>query len=792
MATIYGREGNSPQPGLGDYLGILRRRRWAIFLIAPLVPLAVLGVSLWMTPVYEATVTLQITDPQSAPLFKELEVLSPRPDFLASEIEFLKSRTVAEDVVRQLRLDRKVEAAAGAASVIAGPIEVEGWVQPGTYTLRFTDAEGSFEALDPDGRRLGVGKRGAPFKAGGLSFTPAEGQAKKGDEVRISLRDFQEAVGGLQGRTKVAPVRNTNVVHVKIRVQDPKEAAETANAIAENYIKSTVKRRAQQALSTREFVQRQLEPQREELRRSEEALSRYKTEKGVLTVSEEGDRVLRQVTSVEVERAKVQSQRQAAEAILGRLQSGRQNSSRPLVISAGDLPFPVLTDLAQRLTQMELELAGLRQAYTERHPSVQYLEAKIQEAGTRLNQEAHAAVNSLRERERAMAGILRQYEGEMKGLPQAELGLVGLLRTARVNQELYTFMLQKQEEARIAEASTIGSARVIDSAIPPKRPVIPRTGLNLLLGGIMGLVLGVGLALLQERLDRSVRSVRELEERANLPVFGVIPQIPNGVPNGHLHRTGSPDPLFLITQIGPRAPALEAYRSLRTNIQFAAVEDAPRSFLLTSSGPGEGKSLTVANLAIALAQMRGRVLLVDSDLRRPVLHHLFGVPRETGLTDVLVGSLAWREAVCATGVPNLDLLPSGHLPPNPPDLLGSTRMKSLIQEATAQYDMVLLDSPPALPFADASTLASIVDGVFLLVRVGVTTPEAVLRTKSMLEAVRGRILGAVLNGASLEEGFGLSRYYSYHLYNYYHPESEQRKDGWERWVQRVRRGVKRG
>jgi capsular exopolysaccharide synthesis family protein len=266
----------------------------------------------------------------------------------------------------------------------------------------------------------------------------------------------------------------------------------------------------------------------------------------------------------------------------------------------------------------------------------------------------------------------------------------------------------------------------------------------------------MGLAFVRERMDRSVRSVDDLEKLLGLPVFGTIPAI---APKGKRTRQSvSP----LLVRIEQRSAALEAFRTLRTNIQFALPEVQAKCFLLTSPGPGEGKSLTCANLAIALAQMGGRIILMDADLRKPVLHRHFRVPQEAGLSNLLAGQIEWRSAVRPTRVENLDVLPAGLIPPNPPEILGSNRMKLLVQELVRHYDVILLDSPPVLLFTDASVLGSMVDGVFLVAKAGVTTPEAILRTKGLLQAGSARVLGSILIAARREHSYhshGYSRYY---------------------------------
>ncbi|MAG92448.1 MAG: hypothetical protein CMJ48_01675, partial [Planctomycetaceae bacterium] len=378
--------------------------------------------------------------------------------------------------------------------------------------------------------------------------------------------------------------------------------------------------------------------------------------------------------------------------------------------------------------------------------------------------------------------------------------LVGLLRKSEVNQDLYTRLLQKYEEARIAEAAEVGTAQLVDPALPPGGPFRPNTSVNVFLGALLGLVLGIAQAFLLEHIDNSVHSVRELEKAMGLPTFGLIPQIPEKPGSGpSLAERGRrkrvrPDRLISSMELG--SIAMEAYRCLRTNIQFAAPDTKTPCYLVTSAGPGEGKSLTTSNLAIAIAQLGRRVVLVDADMRRPVLHGLFGVERGPGLSEILVGNATWQENLRSTSVEGLHVLPAGQSPPNPAELLASERTRTLIRELSDNFDLVLVDSPPALPLTDASVLSTEVNGVFLVVRAGMASLEAARRAKASLQNVGARLLGVIFNGACVQEGLGLPGHYRYsysHYSHYYHETDDDGEEstefGWRRWLLKCRRAL---
>jgi len=319
----------------------------------------------------------------------------------------------------------------------------------------------------------------------------------------------------------------------------------------------------------------------------------------------------------------------------------------------------------------------------------------------------------------------------------------------------------------------------LDKAIEPLFPVKPNKKLNLLLGALIGLGLGVAITFLKEYFDDSLKSPDEIEN-LGFNLLAAIPKIEledvekKAQKKWELTDAGEAKQIEsrLITHFDPRSPVSEAYRTLRTNLQFSKIEGSIKAILVTSSGPKEGKSTSIANLAITLAQMGSKVVLIDTDLRRPVIHSIFGHKKEEGLTNYIMDQIPLENAIKDTMVDNLKIITSGILPPNPSELLGSTKMEDLIAKLKEKYDLILFDSPPVIAVTDAAVLSTKVDCVFLVVSSGQTNKDAIVRATTLLENVKARILGAVLNNVDYENNYG-SSYYQY--YHYYYGAQSKRK-----------------
>ncbi len=324
-----------------------------------------------------------------------------------------------------------------------------------------------------------------------------------------------------------------------------------------------------------------------------------------------------------------------------------------------------------------------------------------------------------------------------------------------------TYLLQSYENIRLAEAQSTSNIVVVEPATLPISPVRPRVVQNTLLGALLGLMLSIGLVFLIEYLDDRIRSPEQIDKVLKLPVVGLIAKMGNGY-----HGTGKRQ---LIALREPRSPVVEAFRSLRTNIQFAGVDQPIRTLLVTSAGPSEGKTTVAANLAVVMAQAGHKVALIDCDLRRPTLHTQFNQVNRAGLTDVILRDPGqWSDLTLPSGVPNLSLLLSGLLPPNPSELLGSKRMHQLVDYLHQCNDVVIIDAPPLLPVTDALVLAPLTDGVLMVVDFGGTRIGEAIQGKAQLDQSGARILGVVMN--KIPTG---RRGYAYHYRHYYANEGKR-------------------
>jgi len=478
------------------------------------------------------------------------------------------------------------------------------------------------------------------------------------------------------------------------------------------YSTQNLQRRTGQAFSTREFLEKQLATLQEELQTSELALQQYKTSTGIITLADEVQASLRRLTQVAMERATVEADLGEAQSVLNLLHDRESTSGAGLMISTSGMSNLLIVELSKQLTSLEIDRSSLEKVFTARHPTVIAIRTQIEEARRRLIGEVEGAVLGLRERERALTATAESYEKNLRDLPEAELTLVGLLRTSEVNESIYTFLLEKYEEARIVEASELGNVYVIDPAIPPTAPFRPRKKLNTVFGAIFGLMIGIGMAFLLESLDNSINTAEDIESALGLPVFGVIPKMThNGLGKTIISVSTSRDDAgtLLIRAKEPGFMAIEAYRSLRTNLQYAEPDRRAKAVLVSSAMPQEGKTTTVTNLAIALAHTESQVLLIGGDLRKPEIYTAFGTPQEPGLTEILTGTIDWRSTIQPSGFEGLMLIPSGRIPPNPVDILSSKRLPTFLEAIKAEFDIILFDSPPVLGFADAAILGNKLD-----------------------------------------------------------------------------------
>ncbi|MCC7431512.1 polysaccharide biosynthesis tyrosine autokinase [bacterium] len=643
----------------------------------------------------------------------------------------------------------------------------------------------------------------------------------------------RQIVEELKSSVSLKSQKESDIIEIVVRGSSPFEVTLVANTIAEKYKSNNIFYSRNEVSAVKKFIEASLQRIQTDLRNSEELLKQFKETENVIVLDKEVESLVEQLAEFEVLEINAQTSYLATQKRLDVLKSQLDKTKINLVDIMANASTPKITGLREEMIGLDKVIANyIASGIDKTHERIADLKKKRDFIRKDLITETKKFVTSelapqdplvysqelvekvlelevLSESEKATADAFRDvvqtYSQKLQNLPEKSLQFIRLQRNTQVDEKIYLLMQEKYQEIRIQEYSQTGNVRIVEEALEPKDPVSPNKRLNILLGTIIGLVFGIGIILLLEYLDDSIKTVQDLE-RMNINVLGAIPIIEterklkdarvetiminsNVSPNKeNINQTPRRVETRLITYLNPRSPISESYRIARTNLQFLIPEKGKsRAVIITSSNPGEGKSTTVANMAITNAQAGLRTLLIDTDLRRPVLHTVFGFKKDIGLTSILSGRVSLSEAVLDTGIENLHLLVSGALPPNPSELLGSARMEELIREMREKYDIVLFDSPPTIAVTDASVLGAKVDGCVIIVYSGNTTFESLKRAKQLLTKVGVNVVGSVLNNVDIRSHYGSYSYY--YQYYYYYSGDKKIKD---RKSQKKRSGYKYG
>lgn len=737
---------------LSDYLTVLLRRRRTFIIAFLAVFIGVVLYTFIMTPVYEATATLYIKDESGrSNKMGELGLLA-NSNPISAEVEIVKSRTIAENVVRRLHLDWSVKPESN--TTLIKLLEFSSTDAKPSYQLHLKDSA-SYTLTDDKGRELGKGVIGQLLQTTSVSLLVAEFTGKPGDVCKLSIRPFNGVVGGLRGATKVSELgKNTNIIRIAYQNTNPLRAREVVNSLVQAYLDQTVAFKSEEASRTVGFVEEQLKNVRSELDSSEKDLQGYKTSSGVVMLDSEAEQLIKKVSEIEKERAVVSLQKRQLEFALASLKEAERKRTIYTPASNQD---PMVSSMSSRLTELEMQKRSLLAENTENHPQVKALQGQIDELQSKIRATFETNLRSLTKQESDIVRRLADYEASLRKLPAAERELARFTRVTKVNANIFTFLLQKQEEARIAQAATISNIKVVDSAITPEGPVKPQKKKNILLGLLVGLMLGVGLAFFHDYMDDTLKDADDAKQLLPWPLLGIIPHIKTDEADG-AHTDAN-----LVSYQNPKSVAAEAFRSLRTGLHFASVRKQKKVIIVTSAFSGEGKTTISANLAETFAQTGSRVLLVGGDLRRPTLHKIFGFSNVPGLTELIAGDCELAKIVHHTPMQKLDVLSAGTTPPNPAELLGSERMSVLIAYLIEQYDYIIIDAPPVLAVSDTPILAALCDAMLVVIEAGRVPQKAILRVQEILASVDAPIVGMIVNDkAGKAAGYGsYGSYYGY-------------------------------
>lgn len=714
---------------LAHYLWILRRHGWKIAGFVAAAMIATLIVSLRLTPIYESTATVDIDRQMPTGVLGKdaAEAVSNDADqFLATQVKLIESDSVLRPVVDKFR-------------------------------LREVEKDALEEALDKSALSL---------------------------EAPIVLKQL-----------RVARPPNTYILQIGYRSPNRQLAADVANAIAQSYLAHTYRIRYKATQGLGEFMERQLEELRAKMEKSSAALVQFERELNVINPEEKTSILGSRLLQLNTEFTNAQADRVRKESAYNSVKDGTLAAAQ--VSTQGE----ALKKLTETLDEAQQKFAEAKTHYGVNHPEykkaesrVNEIQAQIENTQASVGERVEVEYRQSQNRETMLESAVTETKAEFDRLNAHSFEYQTLKRDADGDKSLYDELVRKIREAGINASFQNSSIRVADEARPGLKPVFPRTWLNVLLAFLFATFLGVGGAVLSDVLDNTVRDPDQVMRLMNTDVVGSLPAVKdwrrrlspiqsfsaldghtaNG--NGHSNGVHRPPPSALVPAAKAEDQALtnyeEAIRTLRNSILLTDFERRLRSVLMTSASPSEGKSTVAAHLAATHAGQGRRTLLIDGDLRRPSVHRLFQAPNSVGLSNVLLEQISWRDALIRLDEPKgLDLLPAGPSTRRASDLIGAG-LAEVIEEAAREYDLVVLDAPPLLGFAEPLQMATAVDGVIVVARAGNTSRKALSSVVTTLARLRANLVGVVLNEVHREVSSGY--YYSYyHRYTSYYGNHEK-------------------
>jgi succinoglycan biosynthesis transport protein ExoP len=706
------------EPHLYDYLLILRKHQWLVLSFLLTVVTIVSIATFRMRPVYVAKSTIEI-DRENANILPfqgtdSYDYMMDLENYIETQSRILTSETLALETVRNSGL-----------------------------------------AAHPD------------YSGGGpISEAIATGSLK-------NQRKPPE-IGAFLGSLSVRRIPNSRLMEVSFESTDPQLAARILNSHLDNYIQQNFRSKYDATTQASNWLKDQLDELRVKVEKSENARIEYERQNQIWSVDDKSNITTQRLSDLNKELTDAQSESLKREALYEFAESGDLDGVPQLRDNA------VLQEMQRKRADLSIQYTDAVNQYGPNFPKVQRMQAQMKEVDDQITRERKGIIVQLKndyreakQREELLSKALDQQKTDTNLMSEKLVQYNILKRDAESYKALYDGLLTKLKEAGIARGLQSSNIRIVDPAMVPSTPARPAKARNIALGFLVGLVGGVGLALLREYLDNTVKTPDDVETLARLPSLAVVPAFGDSSgankrgkflkgtsANGHEKR------IELVAQHLPKSQMSEAFRALRTALLLSRADKPPQVILVTSALPREGKTTAAANLAVTLAQLGDKTVLVDADLRKPGIGRLLnlGSGKFAGLSSYLAGvSTLDLVTVPHPAIPNLAAIPTGPLPPNPADLLSSHKMSDAITELRKTYKFIVIDSPPIMAATDAVILSVQADGVLLVVRSGETPKEAFTRTRDLLTSVNSRLLGVVLNAV---DASAPDYYYSYRYYPY--------------------------
>ena len=760
----------SEQMSLMEYVGLARIHLKKIIFISIFITLSSIYITYTKHPVYKSTSSVIIKEKPGTAMVMNFGNQSRQK--ISNEIQLIKSRTVAEEVVRRFW-----------DSDIRNSMSLFG-------TRNYYPRGESYRRILLEIISLGLHD----------SYSNSQNKFDEPYTKEIGTKFAYKLLKNVE----VKSIGNTNVLEITFSSVFPDEARRKADMMAPGYKDLEKSIGNEDAALTVEFMQDLVKKQESELSLAEEAIKQFKITNNIYDLEGNAGLLTNQISTIESEVYNTISEINIRKEQISFLSSKISENQKSLATKISNDINAQLVVLRSEITQIESQLIQNTMLYGVDHGAVVELKNRLGGLKEKLNEKLDALISRgitvsdpLQERQETISEIialeaqifgfnlkkdeaekLREiYNLKLLTLPDKQLQLARLKRDEIVLTENYSMLRQKLEEAKIKLISQGGRVQILDKARRSSSPISPNHKQDILTGIIVSLILSALIVFLIEFMDNSIRTISHIEN-LNLTVLGVIPAISGTEKKQkrlsfallrNKNRKDSKKIIRrLITRENPRSPVSEAYRSLRTSMLYNDIDQSTKSILVSSAGPGEGKTTTVANMAITYANLGKKTLLIDTDLRRPVVHKIFNSSKEPGITNYLAGlEQDFNTLVKKTDIDNLYIVTSGVIPPNPSELLGSEKMSKLIKNLEKEWDIILFDSPPLVAVTDATMVSKEIDSIIIVVKVGQTDRGAFEHTIQSLKNVNAPLSGIVLNAVTQKNTYGSYYYYYYQYYNYY-------------------------
>jgi capsular exopolysaccharide synthesis family protein len=711
-----------------DYWRILQKRRRVALSFFAIVVGIVVVYSFVATPIYKGTAQVLI-DLEKNPTMTFSEgggafiQMRDASEYYRTQTEILSSRAFGDRVVRKLQLETN------------------------PYFLE-KKGKGSFSPLKLIKQFVFRMFPSREKPANPIPLTVIQ------DEADAEMTDM------VLNNTEVEIGKGTNILKINYLSENPLVAAAMANGIASTYIEHNLDIRVKPFRDAVEWLSARTMESRSKVEDSEKVVQKYKEGQGIVSFESKENVITQKLQEITTQLVQAESKRQEAEVRYKQIKSVINNVEM-LATVPDIMNNPVIQALRTDELAVKRKISDLSEKFGPKHPNIVRARTELKSIQKNLIAEARKMLNAAktdydiaRGREISLQKAIDDQKKEVLDLGRKSIDYGVIAGEAASNKQFYELLLKKLQEASLSSGINVSNAQVVDGATMPTSPFKPRRMLNILLSALVGLLGGVFAAFFVEYMDDTIKTPDDIEKLLTIPFLGYIPT-----------TNKEEGPIYMFS--GPRANIAESYRSIRTSIMLSSTEDDPlRVLLITSTTPNEGKTTTAANLAIAMAQLGERVLLIDTDMRRHNLHKVFGLDNLIGISDMIIDHNNAAAAIRpVSAVPNLSVITGGTLAPNPSELLGSNSMRLLISKLRAQYDRIILDSPPIMVFSDGLVLSRIADGVVFVVWGGTTGRDNIKKSVQAIAGVNSRILGIVLNNIDLTSK---NAYYYYHPYYNYH------------------------